>query len=65
MANSRAFLRRRQTMKDNSSPQIDYGAVTLLAYKLYEQRGRVDGCDQADWFRAEDIIRQRTRLSKN
>ena len=34
-----------------------------LAYKLYEGRGRVDGCDLQDWFEAESILRERGRLA--
>jgi hypothetical protein len=34
-----------------------------LAYKLYEERGRVDGSDQQDWFEAEAILRERGKLA--
>lgn len=32
--------------------------IQQLAYKLYEERGRVDGSDQQDWFEAESILRE-------
>ena len=35
--------------------------VARLAYQLFEQRGRVHGADQRDWFEAERIVRQRRR----
>jgi hypothetical protein len=37
--------------------------IKELAYKLYEQRGRVDGSDLQDWFEAESILRNRTKLA--
>ncbi len=30
-----------------------------IAYELYEKRGRSHGSDQADWFAAEKIARDR------
>jgi hypothetical protein len=33
-----------------------------LAYKLYEERGRVDGNDLKDWLEAETILRERGKL---
>lgn len=38
---------------------ITDGQIRELAYKLYEQRGRVDGSDLQDWFDAEAILRER------
>jgi hypothetical protein len=34
-----------------------------LAYKLCEERGRVDGNDLQDWFEAESILRERGKLA--
>ena len=34
-----------------------------LAYKLYEERGRVDGNDQQDWFEAEAILREQGKVA--
>jgi hypothetical protein len=31
--------------------------IALLAYRLYEQRGRVDGSHVDDWLQAEQWIR--------
>jgi hypothetical protein len=33
------------------------------AFKLYEERGRVDGYDLQDWFEAESILRERGKLA--
>ena len=38
---------------------LKYEEVARVAYELYEQRGRQDGLDQADWFKAETIVKQR------
>ncbi len=35
--------------------------VAQVAYQLFEQRGHGHGWDQQDWFRAEQIVRQRQR----
>lgn len=37
--------------------------VQVLAYKLYEERGRVDGYDLQDWFEAESILHERGKLA--
>jgi hypothetical protein len=33
--------------------QIDPSSVRELAYRLWEQRGRPEGCSEEDWFEAE------------
>jgi hypothetical protein len=33
--------------------------IRSRAYELYEQRGREDGRDLEDWFRAEEEIKQK------
>lgn len=48
-----------------TSPDKSREEVARTAYGLYEQRGRQDGCDQEDWFRAEEMIRQRSLQSRN
>ncbi len=37
--------------------------IRELAYRLYEERGRVDGYAEKDWFEAEAIIRKRGKLA--
>lgn len=37
--------------------------IQELAYKLFEERGRVDGNDQQDWFEAESILRERDKIA--
>jgi len=36
--------------------------IRQLAYRLYEERGRVDGCDLEDWLEAEAILQQEGKL---
>jgi hypothetical protein len=33
--------------------------IQELAYKLYEERGRIDGYALQDWLEAESILRER------
>jgi hypothetical protein len=33
------------------------GAIALRAHEIYEVRGRLDGCDVADWLQAEAELR--------
>ena len=35
-------------------PQELEDQIRLRAYELYEERGRQDGHDEEDWFRAKD-----------
>lgn len=37
-------------------------SIRELAYRLYEDRGRVDGRDLEDWLEAEAIFQQEGRL---
>jgi hypothetical protein len=37
-----------------------HNRIAMAAYKLYERRGRIDGQDLEDWFKAEAIINGRT-----
>jgi hypothetical protein len=37
--------------------------IRELAYRLYEERGRVDGYALLDWLEAEAIVRQRGKLA--
>ena len=60
MANNRGFLRRKRFL-DAPADDINAQEVARMAYELYEQRGRVDGCDLEDWLRAEAIVRQRAK----
>jgi len=34
--------------------------IAMAAYELYERRGRIDGQDLEDWFKAEPIVNGRT-----
>lgn len=56
-----AFLKsqQRQASKRMSASQLNQAEVARVAYELYEQRGRTNGYDLEDWFRAETIVRQR------
>jgi len=45
--------------KDDSVTDTE---IRDLAYKLYEEHGRVDGNDLQDWLGAETILRERGKL---
>jgi hypothetical protein len=48
-----------------SSPQVSQEEVALVAYELFEKRGRLPGYDVEDWLEAERIVRaRRGRSSK-
>jgi hypothetical protein len=36
--------------------------IRELAYRLYEERGRLDGRDLEDWLEAEAILQQEGKL---
>jgi len=36
-----------------------YGEIVVVAYDLYEKRGRVHGCHLEDWLEAERIVLER------
>ena len=42
--------------KAHSSSDHIYVRVAVLAYSMYEQRGRQDGHDVEDWIQAEKTI---------
>jgi hypothetical protein len=42
-----------------SEPFPSHDSIRDRAYELYEQRGREDGREQQDWFKAEHEIRVR------
>lgn len=54
--------------KSDHAPEIEiknshtkpeyYEKIQQIAYSLYEQRGRTDGNDLDDWFKAEEIVKQ-------
>jgi hypothetical protein len=48
---------RNAVIEGNAS--IDLDAVRRRAYELYEQRGRLDGFHEQDWFTAEQELRGR------
>ena len=42
--------------RQKTAEQIDQERIRLLAYNLYEKRGRVDGSDLDDWLTAESEL---------
>jgi hypothetical protein len=38
--------------------------IQARAYQLYEERGRVDGWHEEDWYQAENEVRNRSQLHK-
>lgn len=48
---------------DSSARKANDAQIRELAYRLYEDRGRVDGRELDDWLEAESIIRQEGKLA--
>jgi len=44
------------------SVTVTHTEIRELAYKLFEEHGRVDGNDLRDWLEAETILRERGKL---
>jgi hypothetical protein len=42
-----------------SAPQVSREEVAVVAYELFEKRGRIPGYDVEDWLEAERIVRTR------
>lgn len=55
----RAALWERIRQDDGHPEPVSPSEVALLAYELYEQRGRAGGRDVDDWLKAEAIVRKR------
>lgn len=55
---------RRVAVEEESEP-VSHDEIARVAYQLFEQRGRTHGFDRQDWFRAEEIVRQRRRRTNN
>jgi hypothetical protein len=51
-----------QTDKSNEGESRDL-EVRELAYKLYEERGRIEGHALQDWLEAEAIVRQGGKIA--
>lgn len=50
--------------KVNANHDSLQDAIRARAYELYEERGRQDGYDQEDWFRAEvEVVGQHSKRS--
>ncbi len=54
-------LSRQQTTRV-PEPQNVEEQIRQRAYELYEERGREDGRDQEDWFRAEGEVTRKSRI---
>ena len=57
VAPARKVVAERVATESNAS--IDMEAVRRRAYELYEQRGRLDGFHEQDWYTAEQELRGR------
>lgn len=44
----------------NESDNGLHHRIAMAAYELYERRGRIDGQDLQDWFKAETLVNGRT-----
>lgn len=49
----------------DDNPDDIAGWIAQRAYAIYEERGKVDGNDQDDWFRAEVEIMEHVRLQRD
>jgi hypothetical protein len=45
------------------SHAVDDNQIRELAYRLYEERARIDGNDLQDWFEAESLLRGQSKLA--
>jgi hypothetical protein len=51
--------------KSEAAPQEDQQQQQIreIAFRLYEERGRVDGFAERDWLEAEAILRQDRKMA--
>lgn len=42
---------------DPTTSQPTYEEISVLAYSLWEARGRPEGTPEEDWFKAEETLR--------
>ena len=60
-------IRQKHAIKDDEEIEIVNGSgpdneeIAQLAYALWEERGCPEGCPEDDWFRAEQMLRNRAR----
>ena len=48
---------------DSNARKANDAEIRELAFRLYEDRGRVDGYELEDWLEAESLIRQRGKFA--
>ena len=48
---------------DSNARMAKDAEIRELAFRLYEDRGRVDGHELEDWLEAESLIRQRGKFA--
>jgi len=59
MARLRMLVERgRNAHRAAATEESDQQEIARLAYRFYEERGRVDGYDVEDWLRAEALFRE-------
>lgn len=61
MASATRVLRSRTSGVREDRPPQAAQEIAKVAYELFEQRGRIHGRDQEDWFEAERIVSARRR----
>ena len=65
MKPEKLIKRRRDHMTNATTDRMSesdnelYHRIAMAAYELYERRGRIDGQDLEDWFKAETIANSR------
>ena len=65
MAVKAASPKARQVSPKRQGQGVDYQEVARVAFELYKQRGCANGYDQEDWFNAEQIVSQKSRLKRS
>ena len=62
MANWNKFQKKSTAIAQKTVPaQADNQEVARVAYELYEQGGCMHGHDVENWFKAEEIVKQRAQ----
>jgi hypothetical protein len=49
--------------KEPGSTSADESDIAVLAYQFWEERGRLEGSPEEDWYRAERELQLRSLLS--
>ena len=56
---------RKQPEQTTEWPSLDPGEIARVAYQIWEERGRMHGQHENDWYEAERRIRARQPILKS